>query len=168
MKAATTSRFQSCTSAASRQRSARRRSMSSSRRSIREGRLGMNESVGPASDGVRFPALYDRPTVPEAPLEQSEVGLYLAGEGWFVLNSREALWVESEGRGATLPYEARTDFPQIGIRLYVLSPGEPMAMYHWEADQEDFLVLSGEPLLIVEGQERPCGNGTSCTAPSGR
>ena len=27
-------------------------------------------------------------------------------------------------------------------------------MYHWEADQEDFLVLSGEALLIVEGQER--------------
>jgi oxalate decarboxylase/phosphoglucose isomerase-like protein (cupin superfamily) len=30
-----------------------------------------------------------------------------------------------------------------------------MAMYHWEADQEDFLVLSGEALLIIEGEERP-------------
>src|SRR5690349_18058555 len=30
-----------------------------------------------------------------------------------------------------------------------------MAMYHWEADQEDFLVLAGEALLIVEGEERP-------------
>jgi uncharacterized cupin superfamily protein len=29
-----------------------------------------------------------------------------------------------------------------------------MAMYHWEADQEDFLVISGEALLIVEGEER--------------
>jgi uncharacterized cupin superfamily protein len=29
-----------------------------------------------------------------------------------------------------------------------------MAMYHWEADQEDFLVVSGEALLIVEGEER--------------
>jgi len=29
-----------------------------------------------------------------------------------------------------------------------------MAMYHWEADQEGFLVLSGEALLIVEGKER--------------
>ena len=28
-------------------------------------------------------------------------------------------------------------------------------MYHWEADQEDFLILSGEGLLIVEGEERP-------------
>jgi uncharacterized cupin superfamily protein len=32
-----------------------------------------------------------------------------------------------------------------------------MSMYHWEADQEDFLVLSGEALLIVEGKERPLG-----------
>ena len=28
-------------------------------------------------------------------------------------------------------------------------------MYHWEADQEDFLVLSGEAVLVVEGEERP-------------
>ena len=28
-------------------------------------------------------------------------------------------------------------------------------MYHWEANQEDFLVLSGEALLLVEGEERP-------------
>jgi uncharacterized cupin superfamily protein len=30
-----------------------------------------------------------------------------------------------------------------------------MAMYHWEADQEDFLVLAGEGVLVIEGQERP-------------
>jgi uncharacterized cupin superfamily protein len=36
----------------------------------------------------------------------------------------------------------------------VLAPGEPIGMYHWEADQEDFLVLSGEALLIIEGEER--------------
>jgi len=41
--------------------------------------------------------------------------------------------------------------------LFVLAPGDPMGMYHWEADQEDFLVLSGEALLIVEGEERPLG-----------
>ena len=27
-------------------------------------------------------------------------------------------------------------------------------MYHWEADQEDFLMLSGEALLDIEGEER--------------
>src|SRR5918996_485607 len=33
--------------------------------------------------------------------------------------------------------------------------GEPNGTYHWETEQEDFLVLSGQGLLIVEGQERP-------------
>jgi uncharacterized cupin superfamily protein len=28
-------------------------------------------------------------------------------------------------------------------------------MYHWEADQEDFLVVTGEAILLVEGEERP-------------
>jgi uncharacterized cupin superfamily protein len=28
-------------------------------------------------------------------------------------------------------------------------------MYHWEADQEDFLVVKGEAVLIAEGEERP-------------
>lgn len=54
-----------------------------------------------------------------------------------------------------MPFEGEPEFPQLGVSLYVLAPGEPMGMYHWEADQEDFLVLSGEALLIVEGQERP-------------
>jgi uncharacterized cupin superfamily protein len=40
------------------------------------------------------------------------------------------------------------------INLTRLRPGEPMSMYHWEADEEDFLVLVGEALLIIEGQER--------------
>ena len=47
------------------------------------------------------------------------------------------------------------DFPQFAMGLNVLAPGEPMAMYHWENDQEDFLVLSGEAVLIIEGEERP-------------
>jgi uncharacterized cupin superfamily protein len=51
--------------------------------------------------------------------------------------------------------QAETYFPQIGVSLVVLGPGEPIGMYHWEADQEDFLLLSGEALLIVESQERP-------------
>jgi oxalate decarboxylase/phosphoglucose isomerase-like protein (cupin superfamily) len=46
-------------------------------------------------------------------------------------------------------------FPQLGLGLTVLEPGEPLAMYHWETDQEDFLVLSGEAVAIVEGEERP-------------
>ena len=93
--------------------------------------------------------------VPEAPLEQTEAGTVPAGEGWFVLNARDARWRHREGRGESLPFEGPLDFPQIGITLFVLGPGEPIGMYHWEADQEDFLVLSGEALLLVEGEERP-------------
>ncbi len=99
--------------------------------------------------------------IPEAPLEQTEAGLAPVGGGWFVINAREARWRHREGRGDSLPFTGWTDeecetfFPQIGIALNVLAPGEPIGMYHWETDQEDFLVLSGEALLIVGGQERP-------------
>jgi uncharacterized cupin superfamily protein len=93
--------------------------------------------------------------VPEAPLEQTEAGLVPRGEGWFVLNAREARWYHTPGRSAVCDFEGDIDFPQLGINLSVLQPGESMGMYHWEADQEDFLVLSGEALLLVEGEERP-------------
>jgi uncharacterized cupin superfamily protein len=92
--------------------------------------------------------------VPEAPLEQTENGLVPEGDGWFVLNARDARWRPGEGRGAYCLFEGEPGFPQMGIHLVTLAPGERMAMYHWEADQEDFLVLSGEAVLVVEGEER--------------
>jgi uncharacterized cupin superfamily protein len=97
--------------------------------------------------------------VPEAPLEPTEHGLVPKGKGWFVLNAREAPWRAREGRGVRSEFEGlegdEPDFSQLGIHLILLGPGEPMSVYHWEADQEDFLVLAGEPLLIAEGEERP-------------
>jgi uncharacterized cupin superfamily protein len=93
--------------------------------------------------------------VPEAALEKTEEGLVPAGEGWFVLNAREARWYNREGQGVAPGLQGRADFRQLGMGLNVLAPGEPMAMYHWETDQEDFLVLCGEALLIIEGEERP-------------
>jgi uncharacterized cupin superfamily protein len=93
--------------------------------------------------------------VPEAPQERTEHGTVAKGEGWFVVNARDAQWADRGPRGAVCDLEAGQDWPQLGFNLFVLAPGNPMSMYHWEADQEDFLVLSGEALLIVEGQERP-------------
>ena len=99
--------------------------------------------------------------VPEAKLEQTEAGLVPAGHGWFVMNAREARWIDRPRRGVNVPLTGWTDeeaeglFPQIGVAIAVLGDGEPIGMYHWEADAEEFVVLSGEPLLIVEGQERP-------------
>jgi uncharacterized cupin superfamily protein len=93
--------------------------------------------------------------VREAPLESTEHGLAPKGEGWFVLNAREARWRYADGRGAVCLLEGEPEFEQLGVNPFVLGPGEPMAMYHWEADQEDFLVVAGEALLIIEGEERP-------------
>jgi len=93
--------------------------------------------------------------VPEARLESAEHGLVPTSDGWFVLNAREARWRSADRRGAISDLEGQYELPQLGIHLFVLGPGEPMSMYHWEADQEDFLVLAGEALLIVEGEERP-------------
>jgi len=96
----------------------------------------------------------------EAELVATERGLVPKGEGWFVLNARETQWWERPGRGVLCEFEGAgfegaANFEQLGINLTLLGPGEPMAMYHWEADQEDFLVLAGEALLLVEGEERP-------------
>ena len=91
----------------------------------------------------------------EARLEDSGSGLVPGGDGWFVVNARDARWYHGEGRGARLRFEGEVAFAQVGVSLFVLAPGEPIGMYHWEADQEDFLVLAGEALLIVEGAERP-------------
>jgi uncharacterized cupin superfamily protein len=93
--------------------------------------------------------------VPEAPLEATDSGLVPGGDGWFVVNARDHRWRHSEGRGAVCVFGDDPGFEQVGVNLFVLEPGVPMSMYHWEADQEDFLVLSGEALLIVEGEERP-------------
>jgi uncharacterized cupin superfamily protein len=92
--------------------------------------------------------------MPEARLEQTETGAVPAGDGWFVLNARDARWYEYGSRGFYCSFEGEPDFEQVGVSLFVLRPGVPMSMYHWEADQEDFLVLSGEALLIAEGEER--------------
>ncbi len=91
----------------------------------------------------------------EARLEQSEYGRVAAGEGWFVVNVRDAAWVTSEHFADACIFEGGpAPFAQAGYTLAVLQPGEPSALYHWEDDQEDFLVLAGECVAIVEGGER--------------
>ena len=40
------------------------------------------------------------------------------------------------------------------MRVHVLEPGKPSTLYHRESEQEGFLVVEGECLLIVEGEER--------------
>ena len=93
--------------------------------------------------------------VPEAPLERSDHGVLPVGDSWFVVNAPEAQWFESDGLGFYAPFEGENaPFGELGINLGILRPGEPSCMYHAEETQEDFLVLAGECILIVEGQER--------------
>jgi len=73
---------------------------------------------------------------------------------WFVRNVRDAQWWDRGARGSVADLVG-DDEAQVGANLFVLGPGQPMSMYHWEADQEGFLVLTGEALLIVEDEERP-------------
>jgi uncharacterized cupin superfamily protein len=92
--------------------------------------------------------------VPEATLEN---GVPQDG-GWFVVNASETRWFHNElGAYCGFEGEGEAAFDEFGFNLNVLSPGQPMAMYHEEPGQEDFLVLHGECLLIVEGEERPLG-----------
>jgi uncharacterized cupin superfamily protein len=47
-------------------------------------------------------------------------------------------------------------FPAAGFTLRVVSPGQPATLYHAETNQqEDFLILMGECILLIEGEERP-------------
>jgi uncharacterized cupin superfamily protein len=94
--------------------------------------------------------------VPEARLVQTENGVVPEGDGWFVVNAREARWWHHETFGSSVTFEGDdARFPDFGINVQVLEPGDPNCMYHAENAQEDFLVLFGECLLLVEGEERP-------------
>ena len=105
--------------------------------------------------------------VEEARLEQLDSGLAPTSDGWFVVNVGDAAWITNEAFGARCVFEAagpvlrrRPDLPpqrfaDIGFTLQVIRPGQASGMYHTETNQENFLVLAGECLLIVEGEERP-------------
>jgi uncharacterized cupin superfamily protein len=102
----------------------------------------------------------------EARLEEVGSGLAPASTGWFVVNVGDAAWVRNEAFGGRCVFESTRrvlaerpeleaqQFDQVGYTLAVLEPGKPSGMYHAESGQEDFLVLLGECVLVVEEQER--------------
>jgi uncharacterized cupin superfamily protein len=99
--------------------------------------------------------------VPEARLIRRNQGLLPTGEGWFVVNAREARWFHSSALGFYCKFEGSSGsgarFTQFGINVNVLQPGQPSSMYHSEGAQEEFLVLAGECVLVVEEEERGLG-----------
>ena len=121
--------------------------------------------------------------IEEAQLEDVGSGLAPASPGWFVVNVGEAAWVRNDAFGGRCVFESSPrvlaerpgiepqSFAETGFTLAVLESGKPTGMYHAESSQEDFLVLAGECLLVVEEQERPlrawdfvhCPSGTNHT-----
>jgi uncharacterized cupin superfamily protein len=93
--------------------------------------------------------------VREARLDRTDAGLVPADDGWFVLNAADAPWWRHDLFGASCYFEGEPEFPEYGVRVKVLWPGQPNGMYHAESVQEDFLVVAGECLLLIEGEERP-------------
>ena len=91
--------------------------------------------------------------IPEAPLVPSEGGLTPSSAGWFVLNAEDARWLQGHF-GAYTRFEGDVRFPKLGLNIGILEPGQPACWYHGEDEQENFLVLSGACLLLIEGEER--------------
>jgi uncharacterized cupin superfamily protein len=94
--------------------------------------------------------------VSEARLEKLEAGLTPVTDGWFVVSIPKAAWVTNEVLGDACIFEGDdAPFPDVGFTLAVLQPGQSGGRYHREANQEDFLVLAGECVLLIEEEERP-------------
>jgi uncharacterized cupin superfamily protein len=93
--------------------------------------------------------------VAEASARETKFGICPDGDGWFVHNAREVRWRDYGPMGFSASFEGKRRFPQLGINLNVLPRGASLGLYHQEAHQEDFLVLAGECVLVVEGKTRP-------------
>jgi uncharacterized cupin superfamily protein len=88
-------------------------------------------------------------------MESREHGLEPATDGWFILNAADAVgWSRKEGATHVFFESDDSEFPHFGIGIAQLAADVPNCLYHREDRQEGFLVLEGEPLLLIEGEER--------------
>ena len=92
--------------------------------------------------------------VPEIVPRETRFGLVADGDGWFVLNATDSRWNDTGPFGFYCNFEGKRRFKQLGLNLNVLEPDQALGLYHRERAQEDFLVLAGECVLLVESQER--------------
>jgi quercetin dioxygenase-like cupin family protein len=98
--------------------------------------------------------------VPQARLKDVGSGLAPVSPGWFTVNVRDAAWITNEAFGARCLFEAGSPevearrFEHLGIKLAVFDPGQPSGFYHADSAEEDFLVLQGECVARIEGEER--------------
>ena len=90
---------------------------------------------------------------PEASARTTKYGLVHDERGWFVVSAREERWNDTGQFGFYCNFEGKKPFPQLGVNISVLEPGQAIGACHREAAQEGFLVLAGECLAVVEGGE---------------
>ncbi|HKG43679.1 MAG TPA: cupin domain-containing protein [Gaiellaceae bacterium] len=91
----------------------------------------------------------------EAKIEHTETGIVVTSPGWFVVNMADCRWTRDDRGGEWSIYgDPEGEFEQYGIGIHVLHPGQTNGLYHSESVQEDFLLLSGECLLLIEEEER--------------
>jgi uncharacterized cupin superfamily protein len=73
-----------------------------------------------------------------------------------IVNLADAPALGHSKRATIIDFEPAEDpFPDTGVNVQILRPGQPNGRFHFEPVQEDFLVLYGECLLILEDEERP-------------
>jgi uncharacterized cupin superfamily protein len=73
----------------------------------------------------------------------------------FVMNVADAPALGHPRRATWIDFESKdVPWPDTGVNVQVMQPGQPNCRYHSEPVQEDFLVLHGECIVILEGEER--------------
>jgi uncharacterized cupin superfamily protein len=73
---------------------------------------------------------------------------------WHIANARDTQWFDAGKFGVYSDFQQGEHFEEFGFNIGMALPGQPGGLYHRESHQEGFLILSGEALLIVEGEER--------------
>jgi uncharacterized cupin superfamily protein len=73
-----------------------------------------------------------------------------------IINVAEAAARSHSRRATLIEFEPDDDqWPDLGVNIQIMQPGQPNCRYHSEPVQEDFLVLHGECVVILDGDERP-------------
>jgi uncharacterized cupin superfamily protein len=74
----------------------------------------------------------------------------------FIMNMSDAPALAHSRRATIIDFEPENaPWPDTGVNVQIMQPGQPNGRYHSEPVQEDFLVLHGECIVILEGEERP-------------
>jgi uncharacterized cupin superfamily protein len=74
---------------------------------------------------------------------------------WYIANARDMQWFDGRQFGFYSDFQKGGHFEEFGFNIAMVLPGQPGALYHRESHEEGFLVLSGQAVLIVDGEERP-------------